>query len=82
MEKVFARPYWLDFPLYPGSEKMIGWNNEFSDSAREFIPEEYANLPVLGRWAGADVTGNVEEILKLAPDIMINVGSITQNGWI
>ncbi|NLX90894.1 MAG: ABC transporter substrate-binding protein [Firmicutes bacterium] len=82
VEKVFATgPIGSIFLYTLAPEKMIGWNNEFSDSAREFIPEEYANLPVLGRWAGADVTGNVEEILKLAPDIMINVGSITQE-WV
>lgn len=82
IEKVFATgPIGSIFLYTLAPEKMIGWNNQLSDAAKGFIPDAYANLPVLGRWAGADVTGNVEEILKLGPDIMINVGSITQE-WV
>ncbi len=55
-------------------EKLIGWN-EMTESFDQFIKEEYRNLPILGRWQGTS-SANMEEILKMEPDLIINMGDI------
>ena len=62
-------------------EKMIGWNNDLNEDSLPYIQKKYTKLPVLGRWVGTDITGSIEEILKLSPDILINVGTISEE-WI
>lgn len=37
----------------------------------EFIDPKHYDLPVLGFWAGATVTADVEEIIKQDPDLII-----------
>lgn len=58
-------------------DKLAGWNNKLSSKDKEFILPEYHNLPVLGGWFGKS-TGNIEEILKIAPDIIISMGTIRE----
>lgn len=57
-------------------EKIAGWNTQLG-SEKQYIKPEYYDLPVLGRWKGTDST-NIEEILKVKPDIIINMGDINE----
>jgi len=57
-------------------EKIAGWNTQLG-SDKQYIKPEYYDLPVLGRWKGTDST-NIEEILKVNPDIIINMGDINE----
>ncbi|NLC06958.1 MAG: ABC transporter substrate-binding protein, partial [Syntrophomonadaceae bacterium] len=54
---------------------LIGWNYELSTSEKEYILPEYQSLPNLGGWY-AKATCNIEELLKIKPDIIISVGVI------
>lgn len=56
-------------------EKIIGWVNEPSAAAMEYLPESLASMPVIGGWMGQQVTANMEDIITLDPDIIIYVGT-------
>lgn len=58
-------------------DKLVGWNYELSDKEKSFIPSKYHDLPVLGGWFSKN-TGNIEEILKVKPDIIIHMGPINE----
>lgn len=57
-------------------DKLAGWSTSLWPSEKQYIKEEYHDLPVLGIWRGSDSTGNIEEILKANPDIIINKGDV------
>lgn len=63
-------------------DKLIGWNYNYQLTAQElkYILPQYRNLPVLGSWGGQGATGNVEEILKCHPDVLVflTLGDITE----
>lgn len=50
---------------------LAGWNYELNDYEAYYIGEPYASLPVLGGWLGKNGTGNIEEIVKADPDLII-----------
>lgn len=52
-------------------DKLAGWNYKLSDLESKMMPEKYKNLPVLGGWYGQGNTGNIEEILKAKPDVIL-----------
>lgn len=52
-------------------DKIIGWVNEPSAAAMEYLPEKLASMPVIGGWMGQQVTANIEDIITLAPDIIV-----------
>lgn len=58
-------------------DKLVGWNYELSDKEKSFIPSKYHDLPVLGGWFSKN-TGNIEEILKVKPDVVIHMGPIDE----
>jgi len=53
-------------------------NYEFSESETRFLLPEVVALPVLGGWFGKNQTGNVEEILKTDPDVVISAGAVDE----
>ncbi|WP_162300576.1 ABC transporter substrate-binding protein [Anaerosacchariphilus polymeriproducens] len=55
---------------------LAGLNYELSDNVKEFMPSSFTSLPVLGGWFGQGNNGNMEEIAKVKPDIIINAGTI------
>ena len=58
-------------------EKMLGWTRAPSAEAGAFLPTRYAELPEIGRLTGRGNTVNLENIVKLAPDLVLDVGSTT-----
>ena len=58
-------------------EKMLGWTQAIGTEARPFLPERYAALPELGRLTGRGNTVNLENVVKLAPDLVLDIGSTT-----
>lgn len=58
-------------------EKIIGWVNEPTQATMEYLPENLASLPVIGGWMGQQVTANMEDIIKLAPDVIVYMSSGT-----
>jgi iron complex transport system substrate-binding protein len=59
-------------------DMMAGWNVTPTDLEKEFIPEQYWNYVGLGGWYGKNTTGNVEEIIKRAPDVVLSIGYVEQ----
>jgi len=55
-------------------EKMAAWVFQQSDDALSLLGARAKELPVLGGWMGEKVTANLEEIAKLAPDVIIWLG--------
>ncbi len=53
------------------SEKMIGWNLDFSEQAKKYLKQEAKDLPVLGNLYGNGKQANVEDIIGLKPDIIL-----------
>jgi iron complex transport system substrate-binding protein len=58
-------------------EKMLGWTQAIGTEARPFLPQRYAALPELGRLTGRGNTVNLENVVKLAPDLVLDVGNTT-----
>jgi len=58
-------------------DKMLGWSRAPSPEARPFLPARYADLPEIGRLTGRGNTINLENVARLAPDLVLDVGSTT-----
>jgi len=63
------------FTLAP--EKMLGWPRAPSPEARSFLPTRYGELPEIGRLTGRGNTVNLENVVRWAPDLVLDVGSTT-----
>lgn len=57
---------------------LAGWNNELSDNEKYYIKEEYQDYPNMGVWKGIKYTGNIEEFLGNRPDIIVNLGDVSE----
>lgn len=55
-------------------ELMVGWCSRWSEEAAQYIPGEYLSLPTLGQLHGGKGELNLEEILAVAPDVVIDIG--------
>ena len=58
-------------------EKMLGWTRAPGPEALPFLPARYAELPEIGRLTGRGNTVNLENVVRLAPDLVLDVGSTT-----
>lgn len=58
-------------------ELLIGWSYHMGDDETGFILPAYRKLPVLG-WINRGSTGNVEEIIKMQPNLILMVNDINQ----
>jgi iron complex transport system substrate-binding protein len=58
-------------------EKMLGWARAPGARARAFLPPRYSALPETGRLTGRGNTIGLEDLVKLAPDLILDVGSTT-----
>ena len=64
----------LVYTLAP--ELLAGWNYQPDPGEMKWIVEPYRKLPVLGGWFGKNNTGNIEEIIKAHPDVLISAGDV------
>jgi iron complex transport system substrate-binding protein len=62
----------LIYTLAP--DRLAGWNYRADPGEHEMISEPYRSLPVLGGWYGKNSVGNLEEIAKAKPDVLISMG--------
>ena len=58
-------------------DKMLGWTRDPGPEALPFLPARYAELPEIGRLTGRGNTVNLENVVRLAPDLVLDVGSMT-----
>ncbi|HEX5997878.1 MAG TPA: iron ABC transporter substrate-binding protein [Hyphomicrobiaceae bacterium] len=57
-------------------EKMAGWVRAPRPAEKAFLAESVRELPEHGRLTGRGSTANLEVILRLKPDLIIDVGSV------
>ena len=78
VERVFAAGPPASLILFMvAPEKMLGWARAPAPKARAFLPQRYAALPETGRLTGRGNTVHFEDLVKLAPDLVLDVGSTT-----
>jgi iron complex transport system substrate-binding protein len=77
IEKVFAAGPPASILIYMlAPDKMTGWPDPPRPEERPFIAEPYRDLPALGRLTGRGGTANLEVVLKVAPDLIVDFGSV------
>jgi len=59
-------------------DKMLGWTRAPSPEARPFLPAHYAELPEVGRLTGRGNTVNLENVVRLMPDLVLDVGDTSE----
>ncbi|NLX63878.1 MAG: ABC transporter substrate-binding protein [Clostridiaceae bacterium] len=80
IEKVYATGSIGTIMVYTlAPEKLTGWNSPLSDDTKVCIMSEYRELPDLGSWKGPKYSGNIEELLKAKPDLIINMGDVSES---
>jgi iron complex transport system substrate-binding protein len=57
-------------------DMLVGWNISPTALEKQYIPEQYRSVVGLGGWFGKNTTGNVEEIIKRAPDVVLSLGTL------
>lgn len=58
-------------------DKLGGWNSPLREAEKRYIQSQYHNLPIVGTWRGSTSSGNVEEVVKIKPDLVIS----RRNQW-
>jgi iron complex transport system substrate-binding protein len=58
-------------------ELLLGWSRALRPEERTFLLPEIASRPEVGRLTGRGNTANLEVIIKLKPDLIVDVGSVT-----
>jgi iron complex transport system substrate-binding protein len=77
IEKVFAAGPPASILIYMlAPDKMTGWPDPPRAEERPFIAAKYRDLPALGRLTGRGGTANIEVVLKVAPDLIVDFGSV------
>jgi iron complex transport system substrate-binding protein len=56
--------------------KLLGWTRSMTPDEARFLPEQYVQLPTLGRLTGRGNTANMEVILRAQPDLILDSGSV------
>jgi iron complex transport system substrate-binding protein len=78
VERVFPAGPPASLTLYAAApEKMLGWTRAPSPQAQPFLPARYAELPEVGRLTGRGNTVNLENVVRLKPDLVLDVGNTT-----
>jgi iron complex transport system substrate-binding protein len=62
--------------LYTFDDRLLaGLNFVLTDDEKRFTSAYYQSLPNLGGWFGRGNQGNIEEIIKAAPDLVLSTGT-------
>ncbi|TGE37963.1 ABC transporter substrate-binding protein [Desulfosporosinus fructosivorans] len=60
-------------------EKLVAWVNAPSTDLKKYLSDRAKNLPILGGWMGEKSTANLEEIAKLAPELIVFMTDLDEN---
>ena len=66
LAQIYCIPICLDL--------FVGFSSDFSVEAEKYFPPEVVSLPTVGQLYGGKGTMELEELLSLAPDVVIDVG--------
>jgi iron complex transport system substrate-binding protein len=77
IERVFAAGPPAAVVLYTlAPDKLLGWTREPSPAEAAYLAEQYRGLPAHGRLTGRGNDINLETVVKLAPDLVVDIGSV------
>jgi iron complex transport system substrate-binding protein len=77
VERVFAAGPPASILLYTfASDLLLGWTHRLEPAQCEFLGAGACDKPEVGRLTGRGNTTNLEVLLKLKPDLIIDVGTI------
>jgi iron complex transport system substrate-binding protein len=62
--------------LMVAPRKLVGLTSALTPAEAAFLPSDVASLPVLGRLTGRGNTMNFENVLKMTPDLAIDIGYV------
>ena len=62
-----------------GADKLISLPSNYSDKQKKYVGERIANLPTTGSFYGKNADMNYEEIIRLSPDVIIDVGEAKED---
>ena len=57
-------------------DALLGWTRGTSAEEREFLLPDVGGRPELGRLTGRGDTANLEAVLRLKPDLIVDIGTI------
>ncbi|WP_341871934.1 iron ABC transporter substrate-binding protein [Roseivivax halodurans] len=57
-------------------ETLTGWPRALRPEERDYIAEPYRDLPETGRLTGRGGEANLERVLEIAPDLILDFGSV------
>jgi len=58
-------------------DKLLGWTRGTHPADAAFVAQRYADLPVLGRLTGRGNTANLEDLMRVKPDLVLDVGNVS-----
>jgi iron complex transport system substrate-binding protein len=58
------------------ADKLLGWPQQLPDEARNWLAPGVRDRPFLGRLAGRGSTMPLEKLLSLAPDLILDTGTV------
>jgi iron complex transport system substrate-binding protein len=77
IDRVFAAGPPAAIVLYTlAPDKLLGWTRQPSPAEEAYLPERYRGLPAHGRLTGRGGDVNLESVVKLAPDLVVDIGSV------
>lgn len=80
IKKVYSvSPIGTTFMYTLAPEKIAGVNYKLSEGEKKYTIDSYKTLSVLGGNFGQGQTMNKEEILKVKPDLILNMGDLTKS---
>lgn len=78
IERVYAAGPPASATLYVvAPDRMVGWIRAPSEAARTYLPQRYAELPVVGRLTGGGDQTDLDKLKQLAPDLILDVGTVS-----
>lgn len=79
VEKVYATGTLGTIMLHTlAPEKIAGLNSEMSEIELKYLGDTNKETPILGSWKGTQYSGNIEELLMVKPDVIVNVGDVSE----
>lgn len=77
VSRIFAAGPPASMLLYAvAPEKMLGWARAPSDAAKAYLATPYRDLPAYGMLTGRGNTASLEQVISLAPDMILDCGEI------
>ncbi len=62
------------------ADMLVGLNSSPSTAQEKYYPAEFEDMPTLGQFYGTKTSLNIENLIKVSPDIIIDIGERKEDG--